>query len=82
MGLRKLVLVGMDLGLMVGLYYAMRHETSLAGLVLFAFGSGPIKGFAVVLCLGILTSMFTALTVTRALVNVIYGYRKVERLAV
>lgn len=35
LGLRKLVLVGMDLGLMVGLYYAMRHETSLAGLVLF-----------------------------------------------
>ena len=56
--------------------------TLIAGIVLFAFGSGPVKGFAVVLCLGILTSMFTALTVTRALVNVIYGGRKVERLAV
>jgi len=56
--------------------------TLIAGIVLFAFGSGPIKGFAVVLCLGILTSMFTALTVTRALVNVLYGYRKVERLSV
>jgi preprotein translocase subunit SecD len=56
--------------------------TLIAGIVLFAFGSGPVKGFAVVLCLGILTSMFTALTVTRALVNVIYGTRKVERLAV
>jgi preprotein translocase subunit SecD len=56
--------------------------TLIAGIVLFAFGTGPIKGFAVVLCLGILTSMFTALTVTRALVNVIYGTRKVERLAV
>ncbi|MBL8199400.1 MAG: protein translocase subunit SecD [Chromatiales bacterium] len=56
--------------------------TLIAGIVLFAFGTGPVKGFAVVLCLGILTSMFTALTVTRALVNVIYGSRKVERLAV
>lgn len=56
--------------------------TLIAGLVLFAFGSGPIKGFAVVLCLGILTSMFSALTVTRAIVNVIYGGRKVERLSV
>ncbi len=56
--------------------------TLIAGIVLFMFGSGPVKGFAVVLCLGILTSMFTALTVTRALVNVIYGNRKVESLAV
>ncbi|MCL4779254.1 MAG: protein translocase subunit SecD [Gammaproteobacteria bacterium] len=56
--------------------------TLIAGLVLFAFGSGPIKGFAVVLCLGILTSLFTALTVTRALVNLVYGGRKVARLSV
>ena len=56
--------------------------TLIAGIVLFAFGSGPIKGFAVVLCLGILTSMFTALTVTRAVVNLVYGNRKLERLAV
>lgn len=56
--------------------------TLIAGIVLFAFGSGPIKGFAVVLCLGIITSLFTALTVTRAFVNLIYGGRKVERLSV
>ena len=56
--------------------------TLIAGIVLFAFGSGPIKGFAVVLCLGLLTSMFTALTVTRAVVNLVYGNRKLERLAV
>ena len=56
--------------------------TLIAGIVLFAFGSGPIKGFAVVLCLGILTSMFTALVVTRAVVNLVYGGRKVERLSV
>src|SRR4029450_11370481 len=41
----------------------------LVALVLLAFGTGPIKGFAVVLTLGILTSMFTAITVTRAMVN-------------
>jgi preprotein translocase subunit SecD len=49
--------------------------TLIAGISLFAFGSGPIKGFAVVLCLGILTSMFSAILVSRALVNIIYGRR-------
>lgn len=47
--------------------------TLIAGFALFALGSGPIKGFAVVLCLGILTSMFSAVTVSRAMVNLIYG---------
>jgi preprotein translocase subunit SecD len=47
--------------------------TLIAGIALFMFGSGPIKGFAVVLCLGILTSMFSAVLVSRALVNLIYG---------
>ena len=47
--------------------------TLIAGIALFAFGSGPIKGFAVVLCLGILTSMFSAVMVSRAMVNLIYG---------
>jgi preprotein translocase subunit SecD len=54
--------------------------TLIAGIVLFAFGNGPIKGFAVVLCLGILTSMFTAVVGTRAVVNLLYGGRKLERL--
>src|SRR6266481_167696 len=45
----------------------------IAGIALFLFGSGPIKGFAVVLCLGILTSMFSAVLVSRAMVNLIYG---------
>jgi preprotein translocase subunit SecD len=49
--------------------------TVIAAIVLFAFGTGPIKGFAVTLTLGIATSMFTAITVTRALVNVFYGSR-------
>ena len=47
--------------------------TLIAGIALFMFGSGPVKGFAVVLCLGILTSMFSAVLVSRALVNLIYG---------
>ncbi|MGC2165944.1 MAG: protein translocase subunit SecD [Gallionella sp.] len=47
--------------------------TMIAGVALFMFGSGPIKGFAVVLCLGILTSMFSAILVSRAIVNLIYG---------
>ena len=47
--------------------------TLIAGIALFTFGSGPIRGFAVVLCLGILTSMFSSVLVSRALVNLIYG---------
>jgi preprotein translocase subunit SecD len=47
--------------------------TLIAGVALFMFGSGPIKGFAVVLCLGIMTSMFSSVLVSRALVNLIYG---------
>ncbi len=47
----------------------------IAGIALFLFGSGPIKGFAVVLCLGILTSMFSSVLVSRAIVNLVYGRR-------
>jgi preprotein translocase subunit SecD len=50
--------------------------TLIAGLALLAFGSGPIRGFAVVHCLGILTSIFSAVVVSRGLVNIIYGGRK------
>jgi len=50
--------------------------TMIAGLALFMFGTGPIKGFAVVHVLGILTSMFSAVVVSRAVVNMIYGYRR------
>ncbi|MBI5658542.1 MAG: protein translocase subunit SecD [Nitrosomonadales bacterium] len=49
--------------------------TLIAGIALFMFGSGPVRGFAVVLCLGIMTSMFSAVLVSRALVNLIYGRR-------
>ena len=50
--------------------------TMIAGLALFMFGSGPIKGFAVVLVLGILTSMYSAIFVSRAIVNYIYGNKR------
>ena len=49
--------------------------TLIAGLALLAFGSGSVRGFAVVLCLGILTSMFSGIMVSRAFVNLIYGTR-------
>ncbi|MBI5612051.1 MAG: MMPL family transporter, partial [Gammaproteobacteria bacterium] len=55
----------------------------IAGLALFLFGSGPVRGFAVVLCLGILTSMFSAVMVSRAMVNRLYGSRrKLERVSI
>jgi preprotein translocase subunit SecD len=50
--------------------------TLLAGIALFSFGSGPIRGFAVTMCVGILTSMFTAVTVSEALASLIYGRRR------
>ena len=48
----------------------------IAGLALLIFGSGPVRGFAVVHCLGILTSIFTSVVVSRAMINLIYGRRK------
>ncbi len=57
--------------------------TLIAGIALLIFGSGPVRGFAVVHCLGILTSLFSAVVVSRALINLIYGSRrKVESLAI
>ena len=56
--------------------------TLIASLVLFSFGTGAIKGFAVTLSIGIITSMFTAIIVSRAIINLIYGGKKVEELAI
>ena len=57
--------------------------TLIAGIFLLALGSGPIRGFATVLCLGILTSMFSAVMVSRAMVNLYYGSRrKLERVSI
>lgn len=54
--------------------------TLLVAVILFAVGTGPVKGFAVTLSLGIITSMFTAIVVTRAQVNLVYGGRKNKKL--
>ncbi len=56
--------------------------TLIAAIVLFNFGTGPIKGFAVTLSIGILTSMFTAIMVTRGIVNWWYGGKRIEELPI
>ncbi len=56
--------------------------TLIAAVVLFALGTGPIKGFAITLLLGIITSMFTAIVGTRAVVNLIFGGRKLQSLPI
>jgi preprotein translocase subunit SecD len=56
--------------------------TLIVAIILYAVGTGPVKGFAVTLSLGILTSMFTAIMGTRALVNLFYGGRRVDRLSI
>ncbi|MDO6563426.1 protein translocase subunit SecD [Amphritea sp. 1_MG-2023] len=56
--------------------------TLLAAVILFAMGSGPVKGFAITLSVGILTSMFTAILVTRMLVNLVYGGRALKKLSI
>ena len=56
--------------------------TLIASLVLFSFGTGAIKGFAVTLSIGIITSMFTAIIVSRAMINLIYGGKKIEEISI
>ena len=56
--------------------------TLIAAIILFGFGTGPIKGFAITLSIGIATSMFTAIMGTRAVINLIYGGKRVEKLSI
>jgi len=56
--------------------------TLIVAVILFAVGTGPVKGFAVTLSFGILTSMFTAVMLTRALTNMIYGGRRIDSLSI
>jgi preprotein translocase subunit SecD len=56
--------------------------TLIVAVILYAVGTGPIKGFAVTLSVGIVTSMFTAIMGTRALVNLFYGGRRVQKLSI
>ncbi|MFQ5610107.1 MAG: hypothetical protein ACE5F8_07545 [Woeseiaceae bacterium] len=56
--------------------------TFIAAIVLFGLGTGPIKGFAITLAIGIATSMFTAIVGTRSVVNLIFGGRRLDSLPV
>jgi preprotein translocase subunit SecD len=56
--------------------------TLIAAVVLFSFGTGPIKGFAITLSLGIITSMFTAIMGTRAITNLVYGGKQVKKISI
>jgi preprotein translocase subunit SecD len=56
--------------------------TMLIALILLAIGTGPVRGFAVVLTIGILTSMFTAVSVSRLLVELVYGRRRISKLLI
>jgi preprotein translocase subunit SecD len=56
--------------------------TLIAAVILFAVGTGPVKGFAITLSLGILTSLFTAIVLSRMITNFIYGGRKVTALSI
>jgi preprotein translocase subunit SecD len=66
-----------------GTIFDSNITTLIAGLALLVFGQGPVRGFAVVHCLGILTSIFSAVTVSRGIVNLVYGHRRrVAKLAI
>ena len=56
--------------------------TLIAAIVLFGFGTGAIKGFAITLAIGIVSSMFTAILVSRAIINLIYGQRRIKKLSI
>ena len=56
--------------------------TLIVALILYTIGTGPIKGFAITLSIGIVTSMFTAIVVTRAIINTFYGGRNVKSLSI
>jgi preprotein translocase subunit SecD len=54
--------------------------TLIVAVILYAVGTGPVKGFAVTLSIGIVTSMFTALVVSRSIINVVYGGKSINKL--
>ncbi len=56
--------------------------TLIVAIILYAIGTGPIKGFAVTLSVGIITSMFSSIMGTRALINLFYGGRRIKRLSI
>ncbi|MGL5043273.1 MAG: protein translocase subunit SecD, partial [Plesiomonas sp.] len=56
--------------------------TLITALILYAVGTGPVKGFAITLSIGIATSMFTAIIGTRAIVNFLYGGKRIDKLSI
>jgi preprotein translocase subunit SecD len=56
--------------------------TLIVAVILYAVGTGPVRGFAVTLSVGILTSMLTAIMGTRAVINLVYGGRRVQKLSI
>ena len=56
--------------------------TLIVAMVLFALGTGAVKGFAVVLTIGLMTSMLTSIVYTRAVVNLIYGSRSIKKISI
>jgi preprotein translocase subunit SecD len=56
--------------------------TFIVGLILFSLGSGPVRGFAITLCLGLVTSMLSGVTCSRAMVNAVYGNRRHEKISI
>ena len=81
------VIIGLNIPaiVLVILFYiwlGLTETALIAAVVLFAFGTGPIKGFAVTLSLGIVTSMFTAIIGTRSVVNLVFGGRRLESLPI
>lgn len=65
-----------------GTIFDSNLTTILVAFILFAIGTGPIKGFAVTLTIGILCSMFTAIIMTRGIVQIVYGKRRVQKLSI
>ena len=56
--------------------------TLIAAFILYAVGTGPVKGFAITLSIGILTSMFTAIIGTRSIVNAVWGGKRLDKLSI
>ena len=56
--------------------------TLIAALILYIIGTGPVKGFAITLSIGIVTSMFTAIMCTRGIVNMVYGNKNIQELKI
>jgi preprotein translocase subunit SecD len=76
LGLPPLSAIDMGYEKATGTIWDANVTAFLAGIALFAFGTGPVKGFAVTLCLGIITSIYTAVSVSRGAATMIYGHRR------